>query len=108
MTADMTPWAIFAGFVIGLISLVGWGIRLMARGRLVPGVIYDDVRGQRDAWKTAAETYAAASAEMSAHVARLVSAVEQLTAVQRETTALVRQLVGTQSPSPNLDRGPVA
>ena len=93
MPAGLSAWALFAGFVLSLISFVAWGLRLIARGKLIQGVIYDDVRGQRDSWRKAAETALATNSKHSDNEQRLVAAVEQLTATQRETLALVRLLV---------------
>jgi hypothetical protein len=94
---DSGPWALFAGFVVGLISLVGWGIRLLGNGRLIQGIVYDDVRGQRDGWRAAAETSLAANRELADHVGRLVQTTEKLIEAQRDTEALVRTLVATSA-----------
>lgn len=93
MPTDVGAWALFAGFVIALVAFVFWGLRQLIRGRLIQGVIYDDVRAQRDRWQDTATTALDATTEMSAHLTRLISAVEQLTATQRETLELVRRLV---------------
>lgn len=74
----------------GLLLVVCW---LVVTGRLVPRPTHNEVRSDRDTYRKAAETALLAAAEASAHVGRLVSTVEQLTAAQRETLELVRRLV---------------
>jgi hypothetical protein len=86
---DLAGWIPQTG-AVGLMLGTFW---LVFTGKLVSWRIHNEVRTDRDAYRRAAETALAASAEMSAHVGRLVGAVEQLTASQRETLELVRRLV---------------
>jgi hypothetical protein len=86
---DLAGW-IPQGGAVGLMLGAFW---LVFTGKLVSWRIHNEVRTDRDTYRRAAETALAASAEMSAHVGRLVGAVEQLTASQRETLDLVRRLV---------------
>lgn len=74
---------------VGLLLLAVW---LVLTGRIVPRTIHNEVRQDRDVYRVAAETALAASVEMSGHVGRLVTAVDQLTASQRETLEVVRRL----------------
>lgn len=98
MPTELGPWAIFAGFVVSLIGFVFYVLRSMTKGRLVQGVVYDDVIKEREDWKKAAQTALSTSAENAANMGRLVAAVEQLTATARETQQMVRQLVLPAAP----------
>ena len=89
--AELSGWIPQTG-AVGLLLATFW---LMFTGKIIPWRIHNEVRQDRDTYRTAAETALAATAEMSGHVGKLVSAVEQLTAAQRETLDLVRRLVPT-------------
>lgn len=80
--------------------LVALGVVLVLLGWLIPRSTHREVRADRDAYKAAALTALAASDKMGDNVERLTTAVgqqsaaiEQQIALQRETLALVRQLV---------------
>lgn len=96
MPAELVGWIPQTG-ALGLLLMAIWAV---LTGRIIPRATHDEVRRDRDAYREAAERSLAASAEWSGHVGRLVSAVEQLTAAQRETLDLVRRL----APSPPTDR----
>lgn len=91
---DLAGWIPQTG-AVGLLLIA---IAMVLGGRIVPRATHLEVRADRDAYRRAAETALAASAEMSGHVGRLVGAVEQLTASQRETLDLVRRLVPVAAP----------
>lgn len=91
---DLSGWVPQVG-AVGLLLAAVWAVLM---GRIVPRSTHEEVRRDRDTYRTAAETALAASAEMSGHVGRLVSAVEQLTAAQRETLDLVRRLAPASPP----------
>jgi hypothetical protein len=93
------------------VELVGWipqtgavGLLLVAlfwavmSGRIVPRATHEEVRRDRDVYRAAAESALDASREMSSHVGRLVSAVEQLTAAQRESLDLLHRMVPASPP----------
>lgn len=82
----------------GAVGLLLVAIGLVLTGRIVPRATHQEVRADRDAYRRAAETALAANAELSSHVGRLVGAVEQQTAAQRETLELVRRLVPAVPP----------
>ncbi|MES2211021.1 MAG: hypothetical protein V4515_12715 [Chloroflexota bacterium] len=63
------------------------------QGRIIPRSTHEEVRRDRDAYRTGADTALAATREMATNVARLTAAVEQLAASQRETLSLVHQLL---------------
>lgn len=89
MPVELAGWIPQTG-AVGLLLAAVWAV---FTGRLIPRATHNEVRHDRDVYRAAAEQALAASAEMSSHVGRLVSAVEQLTAAQRETLDLVRRLV---------------
>lgn len=91
------PWALFAGFVGLLISFNFWVLRQMVRGRLVQGVIYDDVCEQRNRWQAVAETGLSVNRDLTDHVGRLVATNERIIESQRDTEQLVRNLIATTS-----------
>lgn len=91
------PWALFAGFVGLLISFNFWVLRQMVRGKLVQGVIYDDVRDQRGRWQAVAETGLSVNRDLTDHVGRLVATNERIIESQRDTEQLVRSLIATTS-----------
>ena len=93
MSPELTPWVLFGGFISLLGMTIIIGLRAILRGSIVAGRHYDDANIRGEQWRRAAETAMAANVEMSNHIARLVSAVEQSTATTRETQQLVRQLV---------------
>jgi hypothetical protein len=79
----------------GAVGLLLAAVAMVLTGRIVARPLYLEARADRDRAQRAADTAIAANIEMSANVARLVGAVEQLTAAQRETLDLVRRLVPT-------------
>ena len=95
MPIELSPLAVILPFVAALATVIIVVLRGLTSGRIVVGRHYDDARADESAWRNAAETALAANTEMSNHVSRLVSAVEQLTATTRETQQLVRALVTT-------------
>jgi hypothetical protein len=103
MPAELLGWVPQTG-ALGLLLLAVWAV---LSGRIIPRKTHEDVRHDRDTYRTAALTALAASAEMSGHVAGLTAAVGQLTtAVQRqadtqqETLTLVRRLApGERGPA---------
>jgi hypothetical protein len=86
--AELAGWVPQAG-ATGLLLVAVW---LVLSGRIVPKGLHDEVRADRDIYRTAVEKSLAANAEQAVNVGRLVSAVEQLTAAQRETLDIVRRL----------------
>lgn len=89
MPVEVFSWIPQAG-ATGLLLVAVW---LVLSGRIVPRSLHDEVRRDRDVYRAAAETALKASAEQAANVGKLASAVETLTASQRETTDLVRRLL---------------
>lgn len=92
---DLAGWMPQTG-AVGLLLLAVWAV---LSGRIIPRATHDEVRKDRDAYRAAAETALAATAESAAQVERLTTAVGQLTAAvqqqaqtQSETLSLVRQL----------------
>lgn len=102
MPIDLAGWIPQTG-AVGLLLLA---VLAVLTGRIIPRATHEEVRHDRDTYREAAEKALAASAEMSSHVGRLVSAVEQLTASQRETLDLVRRLT-PPSVQQQADRSPV-
>ena len=93
MPPELSPWGVILPFVAALATVIIVVLRGLTSGRIVVGRHYDDARTDEAAWRKAAETALTANVEMTSHVARLVAAVEQLTATTRETQQLVRVLV---------------
>lgn len=86
------PWGVIGGFIAGLVAIVLAGLRSLLTGKLVPGKLHDEVRVDRDNYKTAAETALTATREMSANVARMTVTMEKMADSQREMLALLRQV----------------
>lgn len=87
MLGDLAGWVPQAG-ATGLLLAAVW---LVLTGRIVPRALHDEVRRDRDNYRAAAETALAASSEQASNVRQLVTAVQELTATQRETLDLVRR-----------------
>ena len=96
MSPELTPWVLFAGFISLLGMTIIIGLRGMLRGSIVAGRHYEDARSDKGGWQKVAETALTANAEQASNFTRLVATVEQLTAVTRETQALVRQLMASE------------
>lgn len=88
MLTDLAGWAPQTG-AVGLLLTAVWAV---LSGRIVPKGLHDEVRADRDIYRDAAEKALLANAEQAVNIGKLVSAVEQLTAAQRETLDLVRRL----------------
>lgn len=86
---NLSGWIPQTG-AVGLLLTAVWAV---LAGRIVPRATHEEVRRDRDAYRTAADVALAATREMATNVARLTAAVEQLAASQRETLSLVHQLV---------------
>lgn len=89
MLGELSGWVPQAG-ATGLLLMSVW---LVLTGRIVPRSTHDEVRVDRDAYRDAAQAAIKANTEAAGHVGRLTSAVEQLTAAQRETLALLQKVV---------------
>lgn len=87
MSANLAPWALFATFVAGLVATVLLVVRMVIMGKLVPRVTHLETVEDRDGWRKAYETAAAANATHSANQAKMVEALDDL------TTAVNRMLV---------------
>jgi hypothetical protein len=87
------PWGLLAIMVLALVGLVGWGLRLVFRGKLIQAPIYMDVCGQRDSWRSVAETALAATAKHAENEGRLMASMNTMADSQREILTLVRTLV---------------
>jgi hypothetical protein len=96
----VTPWAIMAGFVTALGSVVIYGIRRLVKGDLVPGNLHGEVRTDRDTYKKAVETALATNAQLAASVDRLTSSVDLLIRTTNENQLIMRQIVA-RLPWPN-------
>lgn len=95
-TDAITPW-VMQGGAVGLLLAAMW---LVLTGRILARSTLQDVRSDRDLWRATAETALKANAELSGHVGRLVDTADQLVTSQRETQALVRQLVASLPAGP--------
>lgn len=89
MLTDLAGWVPQTGAAGMLLA----GVWLVLTGRIVSRAVHEEVRRDRDTYRAAVETALAASAEQAANVGKLATAVETLTASQRETTDLVRRLL---------------
>lgn len=86
MWQDLAPW-LAQGGIIGAILWAAIALVRIALGA---------ERRRADDWREAAKTSASAAAVMSGHVERLVSAVEQLTAAQRECLSILQGLAAAE------------
>lgn len=91
--ADVTPWVVILGFVASLATTVIATIRGLQSGRIVVGRHYEDALKREAAWQKVAETALEANRQGARNQDTLMSSVADLAAGQRETLALVRQLV---------------
>jgi len=95
MFTDLAGWVPQTG-AVGLLLAAVW---LVLTGRIIPRSVHDEVRRDRDMYRAASETALRVNSEQAANVGTLTSAVETLTASQRETTDLVRRLLADRSPA---------
>ena len=86
-TLAQVPWQtlLAGGLVTGLIGVVGWIVRAVLSGKLVPRSAVDDIRADRDKWESAWRLQQEALAEIDG---RLDANTEALRLVEQLVTAL--------------------
>lgn len=97
MTSSLSqvPWQtlLAGGLVLGLLGIVGWIVRAVLSGKLVPRTAVDDIRADRDKWEAAWRLQQAALGEIDG---RLDANTEALRLVERLVEALATK--GTTAP----------
>lgn len=64
METFVTDFGLPGAVILFLMGLVGWGIRQLFTGRVVTSREVDDVRADRDRWRTSAEASSAQVTKM--------------------------------------------
>lgn len=92
--ADVAFWTVVVVFISGLATTIILVLRAMTTGKIVVGRHYEDALRREESWQKAYETAMRANAELTNHVGKLTSTMEQTTAATWETLTLVRAWVG--------------
>lgn len=76
-----TEIGISGGVIVLLVGLLGFGIRAIIKGDLVARAVHDEIRADRDAWKSAAITSDARADELARQLVPITEGVKTVVAV---------------------------